>query len=219
MKKKQLFRIFINASESISDCLINLFKNKKNANDLLTDISIIKKMRIGISYLSKDNKPTWLNDIFGSEFTHAAIHFTIEMNGNQSGVLVQYGQYKYIEKDNYGKTIKNIGFPYKEKGGLVFGEMDDDIFEKNFCSVGEIPLIITKKHPKITLKKFLDEVKNKNGPWDFEHYDKVNKSCQDFVVAGLQIIKSFYSDSQVKLKNNMKIPFVIENELKKHELE
>ena len=199
MKKKQLFRIFI--------------------NDLLTDISIIKKMRIGISYLSKDNKPTWLNDIFGSEFTHAAIHFTIEMNGNQSGVLVQYGQYKYIEKDNYGKTIKNIGFPYKEKGGLVFGEMDDDIFEKNFCSVGEIPLIITKKHPKITLKKFLDEVKNKNGPWDFEHYDEINKNCQHFVVAGLQIIKPLYSDSQVKLKNNMKIPVVIESELKKHELE
>ena len=70
----------------------------------MSDTSIIKKMRIGLSYLSKDNKPNYLSEIFGSEFTHTAIQFTIEIPGNKTtGVLVQYGKYEYIKKDKYNK--------------------------------------------------------------------------------------------------------------------
>ena len=208
-----------NFSESLSDNLIFLFRKKKHPDELLSTTSIIKKMRIGISYLTQDNEPNYLTEIFGSEFTHSAIQFTIEMPENKTtGVLVQYGKYEYIQKDKYNKEIINIGFPYKEGGGLVFGEMDDNIFEKNFCSVGEIPLILNKKHPKISLNKFLKEVKKINGPWDFNSYDAIKKSCQDFVAASLEIIKPNFSYSLVKLKENMKIPVIIENELKKHEI-
>ena len=215
----KVLRILNNFSGSLSENLINLFRNKKDANELLSSTAIIKKMRIGISYLSEDNKSNYLTEIFGSEFTHSAIQFVIEMPGNKTtGVLVQYGRYEYIKKDKYGKEINNIGFPYKEGGGLVFGEMDDMTFQENFCSVGEIPLILTKNHPKISLKKFLKDVTKESGPWDFKSYDPVNKSCQEFVVASLKIIKPNFSYSQVKLKENMKIPLVIEDELKKHEI-
>jgi hypothetical protein len=213
-------RLFSNASGSASESLINLFKSKENVSELLTERSIIKGMRIGISYLTANNKPSFLNDIFGSEFTHAAIYLKLEKNtGEESGVLVQYGKYQYIEKDKYGEILKNIGFLYKEKGGVVYGIMENETFEKIFCSAGEIPLILTKKHPKITLKKFLEEIKNKNGPWDCSHYDIQDKNCQHFVVASLKILKPDYCSSQLKLNESMKtIPIVIEEELKKHEI-
>ena len=91
-----------NVFEYISENLFNLFKNKKNANDLLTDISIIKEMRIGICNLSKNNILTFFKNKM-----YAAIHFTIEMNGEQIGVIFQYGHFNYNEKD------KSIVFTYK----------------------------------------------------------------------------------------------------------
>ena len=133
------------------------------------------------------------------------------MNGKESGVLVQYGYYKYNEKD------KSIVFPYKEKGGLFFGEMDYETFKNNFCNVGEIPLILFKVQ-RITLKKFLYDIKNINDPWELEHFNILQKNYLNFVVASLKIINPGYNESLFKLKNNMEIPPVIKKELKKHEI-
>ena len=68
------------------------------------------------------------------------------------------------------------------------------------------------------LEKFIEEVKKINGPWDLKSYDPVKKSCQDFVVAALQVIKPGFSEQLVTMKyQDFKIPVVVETELKKRE--
>ena len=212
-----------NASKWSSDSLINLFKGKKKADELLSSTSIIKGMKIGISYLSDDNQPTFLNGLFGTEFTHTSIYFKLEMPNNKTtGVLVQYGQYQYIDKSKYkfSEEYNTIGYPYGKDGGLIFGEIDNKSFEKIFCSVGSIGLFLGKNFSKMTLKLFIEEVKKINGPWDLKSYSPLSKSCQDFVVAALQVIKPGYSPQFINLKNTTdEVPAIIEDELKKHEMQ
>jgi hypothetical protein len=220
----KIMKALTNASKSSSDSLISLFKGKRSADDLLSSTSIIKGMRIGISYLSQDNKPTVLNDIFGTEFTHTSIFFKLELPNNKTtGALVQYGKYEYIDKNKYKFdeefNVNTIGYPYGKEGGLIFGEMDNKLFESTFCTVGCINLLLGKNFPKMTLKNFIEEVKKINGPWDIKSYDPMKKSCQEFVVAALQVIRPGFSNQLVNLKNsNDPIPEVIERELQKYEM-
>lgn len=209
-----------NASTSTSDSLINLFKGKRSANELLSDTAIIYSMKIGLCYLTEDNKPTFFNQVFGNEFTHSSVYFGLTLPDNKkTGVIVQYGKYAYIEPttDN-SNDIKNIGFPYGKDGGLMFGEMDSKTYQNEYCSVGDIPLILSKNYPKITLKKFLTEIKKKNGPWDLKSYDAYSKSCQDFVVSSLKVIKPGYNEGQIYISGNGTIPVVIKDELKNYEV-
>lgn len=212
-----------NASQSSSESLLNLFKGKRNANELLKSISIIKGMKIGISFLSEDNKPTVLNNIFGSEFTHTSVYFKLELPGNKkTGAIIQYGKYEYINKDKYKEEdgANNIGFPYEKEGGLMFGEMDEKQFDEIYCAVGSIICILGKNFPKMIFKNFIDKVKNINGPWNLNSYHPLKKSCQDFVVAALQVIKPGYNEQMVILKKpEFEIPAIVNEELKKHEIE
>lgn len=217
---EKIVRSFRNASTSSSQSLINLFKGKKSTKELLANTSIIKKMKIGISYLTEENKATLLNDVFGSEFTHTSIFFTVELPENrQTGIIVQYGKYEYTDKDESGNKINNIGFPYEKEGGLMFGEMDDKTFNENYCTYGCISCVLGKNFPKTTFKKFLESVKSINGPWNLQKYDPLHKSCQNFVVAALQVIKPGFNEQLVSInEKDGQIPVIISNELKKREV-
>jgi hypothetical protein len=216
----KIVRSFRNASTSSSQSLIKLFKGKKSTKELLENTSIIKKMKIGMSYLTEENKATLLNDMFGSEFTHTSIYFTVELPENkQTGIIVQYGKYEYTDKDESGNKINNIGFPYEKEGGLMFGEMDIKTFEDNYCTYGNINCVLGKNFPKTTFKNFLEKVKEINGPWNLQKYDPLNKSCQNFVVAALQVIKPAFNEELVTIKaQDGQIPVIINKELKKREV-
>jgi hypothetical protein len=216
---EKIFRGLKNASASSSQSLLKLFKGKRDANKLLSMESIIKGMKIGMSFLNEENKPTILNDVFGSEFTHTSIYFVLELPENRkTGVIIQYGKYEYLDKTKFDNGVVNIGFPYEKEGGLMFGELDVKVFEDQYCTVGYINCILGKNFPKMRLEKFIEEVKKINGPWDLKSYDPVKKSCQDFVVAALQVIKPGFSEQLVTMKyQDFKIPVVVETELKKRE--
>lgn len=218
----KITRALTNSSRSTSESLMKLFKGKKNSNELLSSTSIIKGMKIGISFLSEDNKPTILNNIFGSEFSHTSIFFKLELPENKkTGVIVQYGKYEYIDKKKFKSEdgANNIGFPYGKDGGLMFGEMDEKQFEEIYCTAGSIICYLGKNFSKMIFKAFLDEVKKINGPWDLKSYDPVKKSCQDFVVAALQVIKPGFNEQMVNIKmENFEIPVIIDTELKKHQM-
>ena len=205
--------------ENFVRSLIKLLKPKENKNtkELLLNFSIIKKMKIGISDLMDRNKDIFLNDLFGSEFTHTSIFFKVELPGNrQTGIIVQYGKFEYTDKDESG----NIGFPYEKEGGLMFGEMDDKTFEDNYCTYGSIVLILGRCFPKMPFKNFLEKVKAINGPWNFQNYDPIKKCSHDFVVAALKVIKpGFYEDFvNIKYKDGQ-IPVIIDNELRKRKID
>lgn len=219
----KLNKIIKNFSTSSSEVLVNLFSGKLKADELLCKSYIIKSMKIGLSFLNKDNKSTFLDEIFKGENKHSAIYFNLENKDNQrTGVLVQYGQYKFIERDAISeglkKNINNIGFPYGKGGGLMFGELEFSKFIENFGSAGIIrPRIDKKSGVQMTLNTFFNKVKKINGPWDYKSYEFLSKNCNSFVVAALKVLDIDYSPYEDKDDlDDDNIPIVIKDELEKH---
>ena len=220
----KIAKLFTNFSSSGSESLLSIFSGIKSS-DLLKKPYIIKSMQIGLSYLNEQNKPTILNQIFKGVLLHSAIYFKVEApapDNLKAGVLVQYGKYEFIQKDKIKADLQdkvdNIGFPYGKDGGLIFAEIEYSKFKEIFCSAGLIhPRLDNKKGVQMTLKTFIDKVKEKNGPWDFKSYDPKTKSCQEFVATALQIINIDYSPDEDKDDlNDNDIPIVIKTELEKH---
>ena len=182
---------------------------------------IIKAIQIGLSYLNKENKPTIFNKIFKGEILHSALYLKVEApapNYSKTGVVVQYGKYEYIDKKKIKRELSNnadnIGFPYGKDGGLMFAELGNDKFKEIFCSAGNIhPRMDNKRGVPMSLKTFIDKVKEINGPWDLKSYDPQTKSCQEFVATALQIIKINYSPEEDKDIDDNDIPSVIKREL------
>ncbi len=220
----KIAKLFTNFSSSGSESLLSIFSGIKSS-DLLKKPYIIKSMQIGLSYLNEQNKPTILNQIFKGVVLHSSIYLKVEApapDNLKAGVLVQYGKYEYIQKDKIKADLQdkvdNIGFPYGKDGGLIFAEIEYSKFKEIFCSAGLIhPRLDNKKGVQMTLKTFIDKVKEKNGPWDFKSYDPITKSCQEFVATALQIINIDYSPDEDKDDlNDNDIPTVIKTELEKH---
>ena len=179
-------------SVSSSSSLLSLFKSGASADDLLKSKEIIKKMMIGISYLDNKNPKSVMRTIFGDEVSHASLFFFMgEKKNSKTGVLVQYGKYEYIKnkKDILGQDAKSIGYPYKEKGGLIFGEIEFNIFKKEFCTIAYIKPKIT--YHQITLAKFLEEV-TKNKTWDYNSYSVLYQNCKDFVAEAVRVINPIH---------------------------
>ena len=145
---------------------------------------------------------------------------------SENVILVQYGKYEYIKnkKEVLGLNVNAIGYPYGDKGGLIFGEIEFNLYKKEFCSI----CIIAPKldHCKMTLKNFIEEIK-KEGPWDLNSYNVKNRNCNDFVAAGIRILKPKYNNDFIVVtddtyfRGNCKeedvLPAVIIKELKKNE--
>ena len=203
--------------------LLNIFKSGTSADDLLKSTKIIKRMIIGISYLDNKNPNSLLRTIFGDEVSHSSIFFSMEEKNTKNGILVQYGKYEYIKnkKEVLGKDVNAIGYPYKEKGGLIFGEIDFNSYKKEFCTIANIKFKITRQ--QFTLSKFLEEI-TKNKTWDYNSYSVKNQNCKDFVAEAIKILKPNYNENLIEILDNSKvegkddeaiIPYVILNELKR----
>ena len=213
-------------STSISSSLLSLFKSGTSADDLLKSKEIIKKMMIGISYLDNKNPNSLLRKFFGDEVSHASLFFFMgEKKNSKRGVLVQYGKYEYIKnkKEILGQEAKSIGYPYKEKGGLIFGEVEFNTYKKEFCTIAIIKPKIT--YHQITLSKFLEDVM-KNKTWDYNSYSVIYQNCKDFVAEAIRVINPVYNKELIDISDNSNvegkddeeiIPKVILTQLKKNE--
>jgi len=225
MDANKVRHALFNFSQSTSESLLKLFNGKKSSEELLQQLYIIKSIKIGLSYLNKENKSNFWDELFKGEVKHSSIYLSLENeNHEKTGVLVQYGKYEFIQKEwiqkNLQPNICNIGFPYGQRGGLMFGEINFSDFRDIFCSAGLIhPRIDPKKGVQMTLSNFFKRVKkiDKN-PWDLDHYEAGSHSCQEFVAAALKVIQVDYSSDQDK-DDNLKeedIPSAIRSELEKH---
>ena len=219
LKKKAFFKNF---STSASESLLNIFSGNIKAEEFLTKAYIIRNIKIGFSYLSENNKPNILNQLFKGEMLHASIYLGVESKESKTGILVQYGKYEIIKKDNIKKefhgNIKNIGFPYENKGGLMFAEIEFKKFKEIFCTAGVIYPRINKKTVQMTVNNFFERIKSIDKPWTLENYNPHGKNCQDFVVAAIKIINPIYSPEEDKDDDltDENIPIVINEELKNH---
>ena len=213
-------------SFSSSSSLLNFFKGGTSADELLKSQKIIKKVYIGLSHLKQNTGNKLARAIFGDEVSHASFFFMMEEKLSEKGILVQYGQYEYIKnkKEVMGLNVNAIGYPYEEKGGLIFGEIEYKLYKKEFCSICTIKPKLD--HRQMTLKNFIEEIK-KEGPWDLKSYSVMYRNCKDFVAAGIRILKPKYNNDLIdvtddtyfrgKVKEEDGIPDVIRKELKKNE--
>lgn len=188
-------------SVSSSQSLLNLFRGGKSADELLKSKEIIKKMIIGLSYLDDKNPNSIPRKLFGDLVSHASIFFMMGQKNKKTGILVQYGKYEYIKKNKNILNVEanSIGYPYGEKGGLIFGEVEYNVFINQFCSICDITPTVT--HLQITLNKFIEEVKKK-GQWDLNSYNFNYNNCQNFAAAGISVINPKYNPSFIHVRDN-----------------
>ena len=206
--------------------LISLFKAGLSADDLLKSKEIIKNMIIGISCLDNENPNSLARIIFGDVVSHASLFLSMgDKKNSKTGVLVQYGKYEYIKnkKEVIGKNLDSLGYVYKEKGGLIFGEIDYNLFKKDFCSICYIKPKIDKQ---ITLSKLIEEV-TKNKVWDLASYSVLYHNCQHFVAESIRVLNPKYNPELIEIVDNSQIqgkddeaaiPPVILEQLKKNYL-
>jgi len=188
-------------SVSSSESLLNLFKGGKSADELLKSTEIIKKMIIGISNLDNKNPNSLAHRVFGNIVSHASIFFNMGQKNSKSGILIQYGKYEYIKKNKNILDVqaKTVGYVYGEKAGLIFGEIEYNVFKKEFCTICSIHPVID--HMQITLKKFIEEVQ-KLGQWDLASYNFRYNNCQNFVAAGIKVINPKYSPDLIVITDD-----------------
>lgn len=207
--------------------LLSLFKGGMAADDLLKSKEIIKSMIIGISCLDNKNPNSLARIVFGDIVSHASLFLSMgDKKNSKSGVLIQYGKYEYIKnkKEVLGKNLDSIGYVYKEKGGLIFGEINYNLFKKDYCTICYIKPKIDKP---ITLSKLIEEV-TKNKIWDLNSYSVLNHNCQHFVAESIKVLNPRYNPEFIEIIDNSKIegkedeaaiPPVILTELKKNYIE
>ena len=213
-------------SFSGSESLLNFFKGGTSADELLKSQKIIKKIFIGLSHLEQNTGNILARMIFGDEVSHASFFFMMDEKLSEKGILVQYGKYEYIKnkKEVLGLNVNTIGYPYEEKGGLIFGEIEFNLYKKEFCSICTIKPKLD--HRQMTLKNFIEEIK-KEGRWDLKSYSFLTNNCKHFVAAGIRILKPKYNNDLIdvidvtyfigKKKEEDGIPNEIIKELKKNE--
>lgn len=213
-------------SNSSSSSLLNLFKGGASADELLKSKEIIKQIYIGLSYLDNNNPKSIARTIFGDEASHASFFFMMGKKLSKKGILVQYGKYEYIKdkKEVLGCDVSTIGYPYEKKGGFIYGEIEYNLYKKEFCTICSIKLKLD--YQQMTLNKFIEEIK-KEGPWDLASYSVIKRNCKDFVAAGIRILKPKYNQDLIDVNDNTYfqgkeneedgLPDVILKELKKNE--
>lgn len=70
----------------------------------------------------------------------------------------------------------------------------------------------------MTVKTFIDKVKETEKPWTLKNYDTEEQSWQDFVASTIKVINHDYSPEQDK-DDNLKdedISIIIRNEFERH---
>ena len=179
---KKILSELRNTSTSLSDDLLKNCSGNIKYKDLITKPYIIIKLEIGFSYLNDKNKESFFDIIFKGEIKHSAIYLKVRDKDSETGVVVQYGKYEYINREKIKGELKNnvenIGFIYNEKGGLMVATIDYKIFKNIFCTAGSIRTKIDKDET-MSLKDFLTRVKIFNGPWDLQSYDPKKKAVKN----------------------------------------
>ena len=109
MNANKVKQALLNFSQSTSESLLKLFNGKKSSEELLKQLYIIKSIKIGLSYLNEENKPKIWDEMLKGEIKHSSIYLRLENEKQErTGVLVQYGKYKFIKKELTQKIYNQI---------------------------------------------------------------------------------------------------------------
>ena len=209
---------FKETSIVLKDILKNnkIIVNTKNYSNNIFDF-MIKGMKIGFTPNTENPLFTFLmKDVC----MHSSIFFELEspQKKNETGILFMYGCYQFTDNEMEIKRFflnkKKMYFPYEEKGGLNFGEIDEQKYNENFCKKGIINLIFNKKSNKMTLKHFIENIKKMNDPWTASNYNVFTHNQHDFVKEAIKIINPGVSKESINSKE-LTIPSKINEELKK----
>ena len=104
---KKILSALRNTSTSLSDALLKNCSGNIKYKDLITKPYLIIKLEIGFSYLNDKNKESLFDRLFKGEIKHSAIYLKVRDEDSETGVIVQYGKYEYINREKIKEEFKN----------------------------------------------------------------------------------------------------------------
>lgn len=148
--------------------------------------NLIKRVTLGISSISKNIKDSSIvPDKVKKTVVHVAFFIQDQDGFSNTGIILDYGFYEYIDSD---KLI----FEYKEEGGLRYGYINYLVFMKDSGKAAMVNLDITKS-PKVRFNYLIDKLKE-NGSWRQKDYQSLTHNCQDFAIEVIKILKPQFNE-------------------------
>ena len=176
--------IFASSSRSSANLIKILLPIK--ARKITEQNNLIKRVILGISRISNDlNKLSIVPNIIKTEIVHVAFFIQDQDGFSNKGIILDYGQYEYIDDEK-------LVFEYKEEGGLRFGYIDYQNFMKDSGKAAMVNLDISKS-AKVRFNYLIDTLK-KNGNWREKDYSATSHNCQDFAIEVIKILKPKFNE-------------------------
>ena len=171
--------IFAASSRSSANLVKILLPIK--ARKITEQNNFIKRVTLGISRISNDiNNISIVPNFIKAEVVHVAFFLQDQDGFSNNGILLDYGQYEYIENEK-------LVFEYEEDGGLRFGYINYQSFMSDSGKAAMVNLDISKS-PPVRFNYLIDTLK-KNGSWREKDYSATSHNCQDFAIEVIKILK------------------------------
>ena len=167
----------ISSSSRSSKALIKLLIPGSRANKIVEDNLPIKTLCLGLSRI--DDFMSSIPGV-GKEISHAAFLLGTEKKFQNKGIILDYGDYKYLKDEK-------LAFEYNEEGGLRYGYIEYNNFIKEFGKAAMIKLDLSKS-PLVRFNDLIDKIKVK-GSWKQNEYSNFYHNCQHFAVEVIKILK------------------------------
>lgn len=167
----------ISSSSRSSKALIKLLFPGSRANKIVEDNLPIKTLYLGLSRI--DDVTSSIPSV-GKEISHAAFLLGTEKTFQNKCIILDYGDYKYLKDEK-------LAFEYNEEGGLRYGYIEYNNFQKEFGKAAMIKLDLSKS-PPVRFNALIDKLKEK-GSWKQKDYSNINHNCQHFAVEVIKILK------------------------------
>ncbi len=167
----------IDSSLRSSKALIKLLFPGSRANKIPEDNLPIKTLCLGLSRI--DDFMSSIPGV-GKEISHAAFLLGTENKFQNKCIILDYGDYKYLKDEK-------LAFEYNEEGGLRYGYIEYNNFQKEFGKAAMIKLDLSKS-PPVRFNALIDKLKEK-GSWKQIDYSNINHNCQHFAVEVIKILK------------------------------
>lgn len=159
--------------------------------------NFIKRLTLGISRISNDiSDSSFILNSIKTEVVHVAFFIQVQEGFSNKGIILDYGQYEYINDER-------LVFEYNEGGGLRFGYIGYQNFMADSGKIAMVNLYISKSAP-VRFNYLIDKLK-KHGYWREQDYSSISHNCQHFAIEVIKILKPKFDPIGIMPGENSKL--------------